>query len=83
MKCRFFFNSTNIFFSIDNIDNDKRQFCSWEFLNEFLIILRAENERSADALEARIVNINVINFVAYGKFSSKLVVLNKLKDREH
>ena len=70
----YFFNSTNIFFSIDNIDNDERRFCSWEFLNEFLILLRAENERSADPLEAGIININEINFVACGKFSFKLVV---------
>jgi hypothetical protein len=75
----YFFNSTNNFFSIDNIDNDERRFYSWEFLNEFLILLRAENERSANALEAGIVNINEINFVACGKFSSKLVVFKQIK----
>jgi len=74
MKRRFFFNSTNNFFCIDNINNDERRFCSWEFLDEFLILLWTKNERSADVLVAGIVSTNEINFVACGKFSSKFVV---------
>lgn len=74
MKRRFFFNSTNNYFSFDNIDNDERRSCSWNFFDEFLILLSAENERSSDALEAGIVSVNEINFVACDKFSSNFLV---------
>lgn len=67
-------NPTNNFFSIEEIDNGERRFYSWEFLDKFLILLRVENDCSADALIAEIVNINEINFVVCGKISSKIVV---------
>lgn len=61
-------------FSIDNINNNERRFYSWEFLNEGLILLRTENDRSADALVAGTVSVNEINSVICGKFSSRFVV---------